>query len=422
MVIKSIKIESFESRIFLIIFGLLGMVGVFFAFKWLLGNAISLQAANKNVAELAVRMAPSDPQPHYTLAVLNERTFLPEHIPIALSAYEKAAALSPNDYRWWVALGKAREQNGNASGAELAFKRAIEMSPNYAHVQWTYGNSLLRQGKTEKAFVEILKAARQHKKFTPPAVATIWQILDGDVKQVRKIIGNSNDLSSALAEFLAKQRRYDEALKVWNDLPENERRTTFKSNGENIYQYLLGDLRYRSALEVKSQIAESGTVKFNIASIHNGGFESDVNIKNPSLFEWEIGKGINPQINITNSYAKSGKRSLIITFNITNRKDFRTISQIIAVKSDKKYEFETFYKSELDAPETVKWEILDAKSKRLLASTDAAKRKTDWTRMEAIFNVSEDTEAIIIRIVREGCESAVCPLNGKIWFDDFSLK
>ncbi len=422
MSIKSFKAETLVARILLALVGVVCLVFVFFTIRWFLGNSISTQANSIEVAELAVGMASSDPQPHFALAALNERTFLPEALPKSLKGYEKAVSLSPNDYRLWLSLGKAREQSGDSKGAELALKKAIELAPNYAQVQWALGNNFLRQGKTEKAFVEIRKAVDQDPKFANPAATTMWQIFDGDIEKVKEIVGNSNHVNAALATFLARQKRFDEALSIWNNLPKNHQKTEFKADGEKIYKQLLRAKRYRVALKIKSQIAGDDEENFKVGFINNGGFESRVNTKNPSEFEWTIAKGAKPQINIAGNQKKSGKRSLLLTFNVTKRDDFRDVSQLVGVESSKEYEFGVSYKSELDFKETMKWEIVDVATSKVLASSDLVKTKVEWARLSVSFTTGDDTEGIRIRLVRKGCESTVCPLKGRVWFDDFELE
>ena len=112
---------------------------------------------------------------------------MPEDLPTSLAEYEKAASLSPNDYRLWLALGKAREQSGDSKGAELALERAINLAPNYARVLWAYGNILLRQGKIAKAYTQIRRAVDQDFKFANPAATSVWQVFDGDIEKVRQI-------------------------------------------------------------------------------------------------------------------------------------------------------------------------------------------------------------------------------------------
>ncbi|HLM01215.1 MAG TPA: tetratricopeptide repeat protein, partial [Pyrinomonadaceae bacterium] len=227
MSIKSIPLNSVARHAGLPIAALLCLLLVFFAIKWYLANTISARAEQKELAELAVDLAPSDPQSHYALAVLGEKSFLPEDLSKSPAEFEKAAALAPNDYRLWFALARARDRAGDAEGAESAIRRASELAPHYAQVQWALGNILLRRGKTEEAFAEIRKAVKGDATFTNPAVSIAWQIFDGDPARISRAVGDSSQAKSVLSAFLAKQKRFDEAFQIWNTLSDVEKQKTY---------------------------------------------------------------------------------------------------------------------------------------------------------------------------------------------------
>jgi tetratricopeptide (TPR) repeat protein len=340
----------------------------------------------------------------------------------SLAEYEQATALSPYDYLLWFELGRARERSGDAEGAEKAFRRARELAPNYSQVQWGLGNFLLRQGKETEAFAEIRKAAESDKTFANPAITSAWQLFQGDTAKIKEYVGESDNLKAAFALTLAKEKRFDEALDVWKSLPETARKGDFKANGDEIYQKMLEARKYRSALQVFSDINDSEDKKFAIGRLTNGGFEMSINPQNPAVFEWQIGEGVEPQIFVDKTQKHDGEISLVIIFNSNDGKAFRNISQSVAVEANRKYVFETFYKSDLKTATTFKWEIVDAvDNNKVLASTEAVAATTDWTSLKTEFVAPETTEAVTIRLARVPCTTMLCPISGKLWFDDFSL-
>jgi tetratricopeptide (TPR) repeat protein len=424
MSLKSIKLESPAKRVALLVAVLICLAGAFFFAKWSFANTIAVQsaynaerAAPKDLAELAVYLAPGDPQTHYALAVINEKSFVMEDFTKSVAEYEMATALSPNDFRLWLALGKARERGGDAAGAEKALRKALELAPNYSEAQWTFGNALLRQGKTEEAFNEIRKSVANDSKYVAPAVSTAWQISGGDLAQVRQNLGDSAALNSALAVFLSKQKRFDEALQIWNALPENDRKTTFKQNGEDLYKEMIAAKKYRAALQLQNQSGNTASV----GKITNSGFEEKINPSNPGAFEWQIAEGAQPRIGPNDAQKHGGALSLLLIFNSSDGKDFRSVSQVVAVEPGRKYNFETFYKSDLKASATLKWEIADADGK-VLATTDAVSGSAEWTSLKADFTAPENMDAVTVRLARDGCKSIICPISGSIWFDDFSIR
>ena len=78
-------------------------------------------------------------------------------------------------------------------------------------------------------------------------------------------------------------------------------------------------------------------------------------------------------------------------------------------------------KSELKTGTTVKWEIVDATDDKVLATTESLADNADWTSLKTEFVVPDVTEAVTIRLVRVACNATLCPISGKLWFDDFSL-
>ena len=419
---KTIKLDSAMPRILLIVLGLLCLLFMFLATKWFLGNSISTQVIQKEVAEFAVSLAPSDPQTHFATGVLYEQSFQAEDMSKSLEEYEKAVALSPNNYLLWIAYGKAKERNGDSEGAEKALLKALELAPNYAQVHWVYGNILLRQDKNKEAFVAIRRAVESDAKFATPAATVAWDLFEGDIDEVKKSIGNSAPVQSALATFLAGQKRFGESLKIWSNLPEEDRKTTFLKDSEKILNQLITEKKYRSALPIKKLLAAENSKDVLIGKVTNGGFEIGIDNAKIDVFKWNIAKGNQPKIGPNVEQKHAGEKSLALVFNSPIGKDFRSISQIVAVESDTSYAFEAFYKSKLETSATVKWEVVDASSGNVLASTNSFEENaSDWKSLNVSFKTNEDTEGIIIRLVREKCTSADCSISGTIWLDDISL-
>lgn len=424
--IKTVKLETSAWRIILPVAALVCLTGTFFFAKWAFANTIALQAVSQServnpqeMVEFAINLASSDPQTHYALAVLYDKSFVPDDRLKSLAEYEQATSLAPNDFRLWLALGKARERSGDAAGAENALRKTVSLAPNYSQVRWTLGNILLRQGKTVEAFAEIRQAAENDVTYATPAVSAAWQTFDGDVSQVKQNLGDSSQAKAALAVFAAKQKRFDEAFEIWNSLPDAEKKIVFKQSSDELFNLLLEAKKYRTALQIQKQINE--TANFSVGKISNGNFESNEKTAQKSIFEWQIADGAQPQIGVDNQQKHGGNNSFGFVFNSPTGKDFREFSQTVAVESGQKYIFETFYKTELKTSATLRWEITDAVGGKVLAATDAVSANADWTNLKTEFTAPSNSEAVIIRLVREQCKSAVCPISGRVWFDDFNL-
>jgi tetratricopeptide (TPR) repeat protein len=420
MATKSIKLSPTTTRVIIPILTIICVIVVYFFAKWFFANTIAGHADIKQVADLAVDLAPNDPEAHLSSAILYDKSFLFTDLPKSVAEYEQAVALSPYDFRLWFELGKAHERNGDAQGAEAALRKSLELAPNYSQVQWTLGNILLREGKSDEAFAQIRQAAEGDRNFANPAILSAWQIFQGDTAQIKNYVGNSVNLRAAFASVLAKEKRFDEALQIWNSLPEVLKKNDFKATGEEIYQKMTEAKKYRAALQIYSQISDSDDKKSALGKITNGSFEVET-AKTPGVFDWQIADGVEPQIGVDDTQKHGGNISLKLIFDNVDGKAFRNISQTIAVESNKRYVFETFYKTELKTSATLRWEIVDASDGKLITATEQIAANTDWANLKAEFFVPETTEAVTIRLVRVNCASALCPISGRVWFDDFSL-
>jgi len=425
--LKIIKFEPRLGRVVLIAAALLCIVTAWFFIKWNFANAVSSRLDTKRsefkpVVEWLTQMAPSDPQTHLTAARIYQRTFDAGDLTKSLTEYEKAVALSPYNYLAWIDLGKALGLNGDTDGAQAAYARAMHLAPNYAPVQWAYGNALIRQGKNDEGFALIAKAATANSDYAQPAVTTALQIFDNDIGQVQRSLGDNDVTNASLASALANQMHFDAAFATWSKLSEGGRSTKFKKLSDDLIEKFAAARKFSFAAGVASGMQTGETEKPVVGQISNGGFEAGVKIRNAALFEWQIAEGAQPQIALNETETYGGKYSLWLIFNSFETAVFRSISQTVAVVPGTEYEFEAFYKSDLKTTANIKWEIVNALTNAPVAATSAAVPAPDWMPLRVRFTLPTDSDGIIIRLIREGCNGPSCPTNGSLAFDDISLR
>lgn len=417
MPVGTLKTDSNGKRACLAAAAAVFFIGAVFAAKWGLAYTAARNADLPEVAELAISLGPDDPQTHYSAAVLFEKTFVPEDQKRSLAEYETAVALSPNNYLLWLELGKSCERSGDQSGAEAALRKALELAPNYSRVQWALGNALLRSGKTEEAFTQIRKAVAGDAAYTNSAAGIAWQLLGGDMAAVRSAIGDSTRLNGAIATLLAGQKRFDESFEIWNSLPADEKNTTLKELGDALSKQMIEAKSFRYGLAIASQ---TGSFETPENAITNGGFETEMKPKGTGIFEWQIADGTNPRIGPNRDQKHSGEYSLLVSFGKGSR-EFRTVSQTVAVEPGQTYELELFYRSDLKTSAVFKWEIADASNGKAIIATAPLANTTEWIKAATKFTAPEGSDGVTIRLVRENCETPVCSVAGNLWFDDFKL-
>lgn len=414
MTIKILKLESAAARAAVVVFAAASLIASLICFKWLIGNTLASRADYKEIAEIAVALAPADPQARYAHAVLLEKTFFPEDLPRSLSEFETAVALSPADFNLWLDLSRARSRAGDDAGAEPAMRKALDLAPNYARVKWTLGNFLLRQDRTAEAFALIREACQSDPQYANPAIASAWQVFDGDTAKIAELAGDSPSLRASLATFLARSKRFEEAAAVWSSIPEDIRRGELKSNGDEILREMIAAKRHRDALKMLGGAFQTG-------SVHNGDFEGAITLRSPSTFEWQIGDGTEPQIVVDAAQKRDGNQSLLLIFNSSDGRAARGVSQTVAVAPNTNYILRGFYRSDLKAATTLRWSVSDAADGKPLADTQPIDARSEWREFAVTFRSPAESDGVVLSLVRVQCASAICPIAGKVWFDGITL-
>jgi tetratricopeptide (TPR) repeat protein len=421
--LHTLQTESAGPKLLLAAAALLIAVAAYFGAKWNLANAVSTRVDTRQMADFAVDLGPSDPQTHYAAAVIYQRTFEPADDARSLAEFEKAAELAPNNYLVMLELGRAYGRSGDTQRSLATLSRALELAPNYADVQWAYGNALIRAGEADKGFDQIRAAINGRRELAAPAVAFAMQLFDADMPAVRAALGDSDEANAAAALYFAKAKRFDDAIAVWSRVgtaaPVDKLPEQLQLDGRTLESLLRDVKKFRAAYAVGERL---WGVDLETGSIYNGGFENAVMAREAKPFDWQIAAGVEPQIALSNAQKMTGENSLLMIFNITQAAEFRGISQTVAVEPGKAYRFEAYYKSELKATATLRWEIYDAVTGTMLAATSAVAAQSDWQSVTANVPIPTGTDGITIRLARHGCASAICPITGRMWLDDISLR
>lgn len=419
-------------RALLLVVGALALVCAWYAGRWYFGNTIAeftpqVEAGAMDSARTALRLAPDDPMSHWSAGQVEMKEFSPEQLAAAVNHFERAVSLSPNDYRLWMDLGRAREQMGDPVGSEKAFRRAVELAPAYTYPRWYLGNLLLRQGRPDEAFVELGRAGAGDKRLRPQIFSLAWRIYGEDVESVQRAVGDSAGARADLAVYLIRQERVDEALRIWSSLSAAEKKEQRETN-DALVKALVAAKRYRAVLDVSRDLAPQGTASLPVAEqFFNGGFESDAAAVVAGVFGWQVNPGPEAQIAIDPRTGHQGSRSLRVVFNAPTTLAFNNISQLVVVEPSTSYRFEGFaIARNLRTAGAPTIEIVDAADEKstLGVSQPLSIESTDWQRVTIDFKTPEKAEAVIVRTGRASCgpKMPVCPILGLVWYDDFNLQ
>ena len=373
------------------------------------------------ILHAAERWAPDDPQVHYTLGVFARKSFEPEELREALQRYERAVSLSPHDHRLWMELGRARGQAGDEEGGERALRHAVSLAPHYSMPRWYLGNLLLRAGREGEAFAELRRAAEIDPALHTQIFTTAWSYFGGDVRAVGAHVSDSREARARLVGHLLTQKRLDEALVLWGTLKAEERREQAAS-GASLTKALLEAGRYRQALEVFGEVQPAAAQDVAVGKLINGGFERDVAANSANPFDWIIRPVPQAQMNVDARNAREGRRSLRVEFNAPGEFTLGQFSQLVLVEPRARYRLSYAVRTEdVKSAATLVVQVTDAAGAVFAGGPVAPPGTSDWQQVLVEF-VAPAAEAVTLRVVRVGCADGVCPIFGKVWYDDFNLQ
>ena len=415
-------------RIALIVLIVFASLWSYFAFRWYIGNTMAeyfnTGDNSLDLAQVAQNLAPNDPITSWRLAEVSQKRLPLDQSAVALSQFEKAVGLSPNDYRFWLALGIAREQAGDTSGGEQALRRAVALAPSYANPRWHLGNLLLRTGRYDEAFAELRSASEADpENLRSQMFNLVWEVNNTDFESLVKGVGAKSESRAQFALYLLGYH-IDEGLRMWNSLNAYEKKAN-KPTGDQILTTLITRGRFHDAMILWNDLVPVQLYRVEEGKITDGGFEDQISYTPDFAFAWQVRSVGQMEIGIDPAISHSGTRSLRLVFQVRSQLDAIQAGQIVPVAKNTEYEFECYIKTnklQTGGPPII--HIVDLNGGVLLASSDPAPSgDTDWSRIGLPFKTSDKTEAIAIGISRAACEDkTMCPIFGTIWYDDFSLK
>lgn len=424
--IKAIGSKNAKVRILLILVIVFALLFAWFTVRWQFGNmfATLTSPADQNAKEIAAaaaELAPSDPWTKWLQASVEKDIYTPEKIENSVKLYEEVVRLSPNDYRWWIELGRAYEQAEKSSQAENAFKKAVELAPSYTYPHWQLGNYLLRQNRSDEAFAELRQAAEKNQSYREQVFSMAWDYFEQDGAKVEQLAGNSPDAKKTLVKFYVNKGRSADALRIWNTLSEEEKQKN-PATSKLVAQVLYEKRFYRAAVEFARQLGIDPESKAE--TVTNGSFEKVLTTPEETYFGWKAASSPADKIDIKTDTGvkKEGARSLRINFSGYQKPDLLNVWQITAVEPKKKYRLNFWLRTEnLKSAGTPQLEIVNANDDKMIVSSKPfATGTNDWQEIALDFTAPENCEGIVIRTGRAFCGEG-CPIVGTIWYDNFVL-
>lgn len=346
-----------------------------FGFSRLL-TRYALISNSVSIANEAVQLSPSDPEAHRARATVLNRLQMPGE---AVKSLEIAATLRYRDDYLWIDLGNTKEELGNTAGALAAMDQAVRWAPYYAHTHWQRGNLLLRMGRPDDAFAELRNAAAANQTYFPNLMDLAWGVSGGDVKAAQDLISIKND----------------------------SERTAW-------IRFLFASKAFREAHELSG---------LSNSSILNGGFEEPLML-NETGFGWIVSPEQKNRLAIDVSEKLEGAKSLQINLEGNWPPATALLSQIVILEPETTYRLSFAVKTKdlvTGGPPIIT--VSDATNNQLFGKSENLPTATSpWTNLSFEFTTLPSSQAAVIRLQRNNCDSSPCPIFGTLWLDQFRIE
>ena len=357
-------------------------------------------------ADQAVQLTPSDPDAHRSRATILNRLNKPAD---AAQSLTTAATLRYRDDILWIELANTREELGDTNGALAALDQAVRWAPHYAHTHWQRGNLLLRMRRPNDAFNELREAATANPAYAPNLIDLAWGISGEDITTTESVLEINDDATRlALIRFLARKgigREVVDQIAKLNQPPSDEIQSELAG-------VLFAAKAYREAFEL-----------WGDHNLINGGFEEPITV-NDSGFGWIIAANQKRNAGIDVSEKFGGAKSLQINFDGVWTPGTPLLSQTVLADPGKTYRLSFAVRTrDLVTGGVPVILVNDANSNQLLGSSENLPTSTTpWRTLNLNFTTTTTSQAVIIRLQRNNCDSSPCPIFGTLWLDEFHIE
>lgn len=376
-------------------------------------------------ADAAVRLDARDPLAHLGrgaiyLAAANEEQN-EEQATTALEELRAATKLSPEDYRGWLALGRALDRDGELQQARAALERSISLAPQHFEPRWALGNHLLRAGDRRAAFEHLKIALAGRPSALPLVFDYAWEAFQGDGRAIASALAPSGESRTQMIVLLIARDRPQDALDVWRETPAH---TALEAQQVSSALFYAG--KVAAANEVwNSTPMPDRPVPDADSLVSNGDFENPLSLDSKVPFlTWRISPVSGVKASLDRKQPNKGRQSLRFGFEVRENIPQTFLAQTVMVKPSTTYQLDYAFKTE----ELFGWSMLTLESVdaadpgRLRASNSPLPNGTnDWRAEQLKFTTSPKTEAVTVRFQRQPCPTPPCLLMGRVYFDAIKL-
>jgi hypothetical protein len=379
---------------------------------------------DENALRHALTIDPDNGRLHAMRATLYHYSLLLRDYPAALTAYRSALRMNPLNSASWLHIGKLYADLDQARESDQAFALSARFGPSHSGLLWEIATAHLEEGHVTEAIstlTSFLAASPPHDLIKGYDLA---RRLASPDELLDKMIAPDLDHYTHYANYLLDRKIEDQALAVWDRMPQMAARTQEPIDPHlqlRVVDLLMAtgrlDQAYRLWITLVTQTQpDAAPTASNLAS--NGNFERKETVGRG--FDWRIGGAPGVAWAFDPDISYTGRRSLRLSF-VKSRADYSNVSQLIPVQPHSMYALQAHIKTDgLAGSKGITLEVIDS-AEGAMAKTDTVGGTRDWSQVTVNFQTSATARTITLKVHSEPPPPYLPPLSGSAWIDNVSL-
>jgi hypothetical protein len=302
------------------------------------------------------------------------------------------------------------------------------LAPNHFDPRWVFGNYLLRVGDRDGSFAQMRVALRNRPSAMPLIFDYAWGVYGADGRAIATALDPPREVTARMVALLINRGRVDDALAIWREI--NSRIAPSASDSLKVAEALFNTGHFKKAYQVwqSAEIANRPSPDSD-SLLANGGFEGRLTLNDQTPFlTWQIKPAPGVKVTLDRKEPRDGQQSFRVGFDVRENIAFTIATQTVPVKPSTSYRLNFSVKSEgLESLSTPIIEVFDSAydlaggNRVRVATLEIKNGDRGWTDYKLEFTTNAQTEAVTIRIQRLPCGEPPCPIEGRLWFDEFKL-
>lgn len=376
-------------------------------------------------ADTAIGLAERDPLAHMGrgavyLAAANEEQN-EARLKTALDELRTATQISPEDYRAWLALGRALDRSGVLNEARAALERSASLAPRHFEPRWALGNHLLRSGDREASFAQLRLALAGRPSALPLVFDYAWEAFQGDGRAIFSALAPTGESRSQMIALLVARNRVPDAVAVWREATTH---TAAEAQQVSTALFYAGEMTAAYEVWNSAPMPDRPTPDTD-SLLSNSSFENQLSMDSKVPFlTWRIAPMGGVKVSLDRKAPNKGQQSLRVGFEVRENIPQTFFTQTVMVKPSTAYQLGYAVKTEeLRGWSMLTLEVVDAADAGRLRATNEPLPNGNlaWREEQINFTTTAKTEAVTIRFQRQPCPDPPCLLTGRVFFDTFRL-